>query len=131
MFKQLTVSLTLIAALAGGVTLLAPTAARADQPSEQDALVHVHDILTLADHDYEGHRVKAKHAVDDACAAMHIEIRGDHHNFPGQRSSDELMREADRELQDVRRVAAERHQGEVMSHVDEAIHEIHMALHIR
>lgn len=131
-FKPVRYAVTTVLALAA-LSLLAPLclADSPDHPSEEHTLTHAYRLLSVAKHDYDGHRLNAMHAVERAGKELNADIHGEDHNKPDQRESDELMHEAERELHAVRDVAADRHQDRVITHVDEAIHEIHVALGIR
>lgn len=120
-----------VAILAGAVPVGLCASRAAAEITEGSALAHIYQLLSLADHDYDGHRVKAMHEVEAAGQRLGVDVRGDHRSHEVQRASDDMLRQADSELQQVQADAAAHHRGDVVQHVNEAIHQIHVALHIK
>jgi hypothetical protein len=112
----------------------------ADQPTIS-LLRTVHMRLSGADHDYQGHRVKALGHVAAAIRHLHPSSSLNTNYAPGlgnlpQARSDEILREAMRQLGNAETSlgtgteSAAHHRGARAS-VAEAIHELHKALEVR
>src|SRR5580692_781446 len=94
------------AALISAILLLSCglSARAADDPaappdnSELGLLKQTYHILKIADHDYDGHRVKAMHSIENACDKLGSNIRGDGKDIETQSVSDAQLRQAQKWL---------------------------------
>jgi len=94
-------------------------------------LRNAYDILETGDHDYQGHRVKAMHAIEAAAKHLGVILRGDDKDRPPQALSDEKLREARGLLQNVLGAAEVKSQRRISWRINEAISDINTALSIR
>jgi hypothetical protein len=83
--------------------------------------------LSMADHDYKGHRVEAMKQIEAAAKVLRMDIRGDGRAHEKQGVSDEQLRIA-RGLLEQARPGLE---GRALKHIDRAINQINIALKIR
>jgi protein-tyrosine-phosphatase len=104
-------------------------AAHAEPP--RDELAHAYHLLKKADHDYDGHRVKAMEEVRVAASDLGIELGGDVDDHERQWHSDEQMKEARRLLRDAKDKLEAHDRDRVADHVEMAIKEINAALDVR
>jgi hypothetical protein len=124
-------SVALIAALFCGIKTLAqpPGPLAADGVgAEVQALRQAYIILSSADHDYDGHRIKAMHQIEDACDILGTDIRGDGKGHEPQGASDQQMRQAFQILEQAQTISQSQHQSDVAKHIREAIRQINLAL---
>jgi len=124
---------------------------------ESEALKEAFILMAGANHDYDGHRAKAMHQVEEAIksldtsilkngsngekiVALEEEITAARARFAAKRSvpvhevqqlSDLQMREAHRLLVEVHGAMAQRNQPKVREHVDNAVIQVETALKIR
>ena len=61
---------------------------------EVQTLHSAYMTLALADHDYDGHRMKAMHALEKACKLLGTDISGDYKDKQPQPTSDDDLRNA-------------------------------------
>jgi hypothetical protein len=94
----------------------------------RDELVHAFHLLKKADHDYDGHRVKAMEAVEAAGRDLGLELGGDLPDRERQWKSDDQLIEARRLLREARDKLEARDRDRVAAHVEKAIKEINAAL---
>jgi hypothetical protein len=104
--------------------------AQADS-SEVQALRGAYMTLSIADHDYKGHRVRAMRALERACDLLGSDIRGDGKGKEPQAVSDAQLKESQAAIQKVRDGIAAGSQPKVVGHLDKAIKEIGIALTIK
>jgi hypothetical protein len=124
---------------------------------EADELRGAYIAMAGGNHDYDGHRVKAMHAVKEAVKILDTQVM-EHGNaaqkaktkqgdilvanadkaakaakmfHEPQPASDAALRGAAATLIEIRKVLAERRQPRVLTHVETAIKEIEIALKIR
>ena len=95
--------------------------------SPADTLRQAYGILSVADHDYKGHRVKAMKQIEAAAKLLGVDLKGDGKSREPQGTSDEQLRAAQALLQQARAGLS----GKAQKHVDEAINQISIALKIR
>lgn len=108
-------------------------ATRASDPNlqaEADLLRQAYVALSLADHDYKGHRHDAMHQTAHAAHILGVRLEGDGIGEAPQNSSDERLREARGELEQARSFLAAKGHHRVVEHVNHAIHQIDVALHV-
>ncbi len=127
------------------------------RPKEAEILREAWILMAGANHDYDGHRVKAMHAVHAAVeildkgllkngsggqklVAHEEEVQAARAKFVAKQSgavhepqqlSDLQMREARGLLLEVQGALAKNKQEKVLAHVNEAIKQVHIALKIR
>jgi len=98
-------------------------------------LTQAYSTLASADHDYQGHRVKAMHAIRKAARLMGTKIAGDGKGQgKGQEQqtlSDSQLRSVQGMLQQVRGSVSGRNQQLVVQHINEAIQHLSVALSIK
>jgi len=100
-------------------------------------LTQAYSTLASADHDYQGHRVKAMHAIRKAARLMGSKIAGDgkaQGKGKGQEQqtlSDSQLRSVQGMLQQVRGSVSGRKQQLVVQHINEAIQHLSTALSIK
>jgi hypothetical protein len=98
-------------------------------------LTQAYSTLASADHDYQGHRVKAMHAIRKAARLMGSKIAGDGKaQGKGQEQqtlSDSQLRSVQGMLQQVRGSVSGRKQQLVVQHINEAIQHLSTALSIK
>jgi hypothetical protein len=97
----------------------------------RDELVHAYHLLKKADHDYDGHRVKAMAEVEAAGKDLGLELGGDLPDKERQWKSDDQLIEARRLLRDARDKLEARDRDRVAAHVEKAIKEINDALSVK
>lgn len=83
--------------------------------------------LSMADHDYKGHRVEAMKQIEAAAKLLRMDLRGDGKGHEKQAVSDEQLRIARGMLQQ----ASAGLTGKPLKHVERAINQINIALKIR
>jgi len=98
---------------------------------EVQQLRDAYHILEVANHDYKGHRKAAMREIDRACKLMGVEPRGDGAGKEPQGTSDSQLRAAQSMLQSARTIASSEHLAQVVGHIDGAIREISVALHVK
>lgn len=106
---------------------------RASDPNlqaEADLLREAYVSLSLADHDYKGHRHDAMHQTAHAAHLLGIQLEGDGVGEAPQNSSDECLREARGHLEQARSFLAAKGRHRIIQHVDHALHQIDVALHV-
>lgn len=99
--------------------------------SEAGLLQAAYNTLSVADHDYKGHRVKAMKHIEAAAKLLGLNLQGDGKGHEKQFVSDAQLREAQTQLQQVSSSLTGRKQPRVAKQVDAAITEISTALSIR
>ena len=87
--------------------------------------------LATGDHDYDGHRVKAMHAVEAAGKLLGMDLAGDLKDRTPQPLSDDKLREAQGLITQVLGSAEVKGQKRVVKHLNPAIDHINTALKIR
>jgi hypothetical protein len=119
--------------LAMTISLPFCSVARAAGPNDAEVqgLRQAYVYLAAANHDYKGHRIKARKSVEKACDLLGFKIKGDGRAREQQGSSDDLLRAAQAQLKQVRPTAAAQNQTEVVSEIDRALKEISTALSIK
>jgi len=83
--------------------------------------------LSVADHDYKGHRVEAMKQIEAATKLLKMDLRGDGRGHEKQAVSDEQLRIARGLLQQ----ASSGVTGKPLKHVERAINQINVTLKIR
>jgi hypothetical protein len=104
-------------------------AAHAEAP--RDELAHAYHLLKKADHDYDGHRVKAMDEVKAAAAELGIDLGGELSGHEWQWRSDDQLKEARRLLRDARDKLEAHDRDRVADNVEKAIKEINAALDVK
>lgn len=99
--------------------------------AEADLLRHAYRILATGDHDYNGHRVRAMHAVEAAGKLLDMDLAGDLKDRTPQALSDDKLWEAQGLINQVLGAAEVKDQKRVVRHLNEAVKQINIALNIR
>jgi len=99
----------------------------AQQAPPANLLRQAYLTLSMADHDYKGHRVEAMKQIEAAAKLLKADIHGDGRGHEKQRVSDEQLRIARGMLEQTRPEL----RGKPLKHVDRAIKQINIALKIR
>ena len=99
--------------------------------AEADLLRRAYHILATGDHDYNGHRVRAMHAVEAAGRLLGMDLAGDLKDRTPQPLSDDKLREAQGLIMQVLGAAEVNDQKRVVRHLNEAVKQINVALSIR
>jgi hypothetical protein len=94
-------------------------------------LTQAYSTLASADHDYQGHRIKAMHAIKKAARLMGQKVGGDGKVKEQQNLSDNQLRGVQTMLQKVRSSVGGRNSQHVLEHLNSAIHEVNIALSIK
>ena len=121
--RLLVVFTAVIGFLSAGVT------ARAIGP--RDALKEAYASLSVANHDYEGHRMGAIREIQAAGRIMGMDLRGQSRGTESDRQSEDHLRYARSMLQQVRAqndYLDRKDRDRVQQHVNQAIREINSAL---
>ena len=103
--------------------------AYAETPRE--SLIHAYHLLKKADHDYDGHRVKAMEHIEAAGKALGLELKGDLSHKEMQWKSDAQLAEARKILHTTAKKLEKADRELVADHVEGAIKEINIALKIK
>lgn len=99
--------------------------------AEADMLRQAYRTLATGDHDYNGHRVKAMHAVEAAAKLLGMDLSGDLKDRTPQPLSDAKLREAQGLINQVLGSAEVKGQKRVVKHLNLAVNHINTALSIR
>jgi hypothetical protein len=94
-------------------------------------LTQAYSTLASADHDYQGHRMKAMAAIKKAARLMGQKIAGDGKGKEQQALSDSQLRGVQGMLQKVRGSVSGRNSQRVVQHLNEAMHHLTVALSIK
>jgi len=95
--------------------------------NEVGMLDHAYGILSHADHDYGGHRIRAMHQIEDAARILGAKLSGDGRGDEKQGTSDSQLRKA----QSLLAGAVSGLKGKPHHHVAEAINQLSIALRIK
>jgi len=98
---------------------------------EAGVLSNAYHILETGDHDYNGHRIKAMHAIEEAAKPLGVHLHGDERDKTPQALSDAKLREVIGMLQHVHGSAKGEHAKHIQAHIHTAITELQTALSIR
>jgi hypothetical protein len=115
--------------------VLAFTALAANRPqpsaangTEISLLQNAYVLLSTANHDYDGHRIKAMKSVHAAATLLRVSLQGEGRGQEQQGTSDTQLRQAQKMLEQVRTAAAGRKQRRLVKHLDTAIQHLSTAL---
>jgi hypothetical protein len=98
------------------------------QPSGSGALLtQAYATLSMADHDYKGHRIAAMKQIEKAGTLIGVNVRGDGKGHEQQGVSDQQLRTAQNLLEQARSGLAPK----PLNHVNKAIEQISIALSIK
>ncbi len=114
---------TAVTARAGAGSAWAPSASAAPAQLLRQAYVR----LSVADHDYMGHRVRAMRQIEAAAKLLGVDLKGDGKGHEPQGTSDQQLHAAQALLQQ----AAPGLTGKPLTRVNNAIQQITTALSIR
>jgi hypothetical protein len=102
-------------------------------PADVQAVTQAYKLLAQADHDYQGHRIKAMKHLHQAGKVLGINLKGDGKTSnEAQGTSDSQLKQAQTMLQQMtsNSVGGKRHQR-AMQHVNSALSELSTALSIK
>ena len=101
-------------------------------PADVTAVVQSYRLLEQADHDYQGHRVKAMEHLRKAGLILGVTLKGNGKGQEQQGDSDSQLKQAQSMLQrmSTSKVNGKRHQR-AMTHVNNALSELQTALSIK
>ncbi len=108
---------------------LAPSAKETipNNSAEAGLLRQAYAMLSVADHDYKGHRVRAMKQIEEAAKVLGVSLRGDGKGHEPQGASDTQLRSAAALLQ---QASASLH-GHGLEHIKLAYEQLNVALAIR
>jgi hypothetical protein len=95
------------------------------------SLTQAYSTLASADHDYQGHRVKAMEAIKKAAKLMGQKITGEGKVKEPQALSDAQLRGVQSTLQKVKSSVGGRRQQRVVQHINDALQHLSVALSIK
>ena len=128
------IAIALLLSFAGtdarGAKLASPKSA-APSSGELHTLQKAHALLARADHDYHGHRIRAMHAIEEACKELGGDARGEDAGGEPQGESDSQLKAAQSLLNTARGEAGSGKRERVVHHIDHAIQELQVALSIK
>jgi hypothetical protein len=101
-------------------------------PADVTAVVQAYRVLEQADHDYQGHRIKAMEHLRKAGLILGVTLKGDGKGHEQQGNSDSQLKQAQSMLQRMNssKVGGKRHQR-ALTHVNNALGELQTALSIK
>ena len=95
--------------------------------AEAGMLREAYGLLSVADHDYKGHRIRAMKQIEAAAKHLGISLRGDGRGHEAQGTSDAQLRSAAALLQQ----ASNGLRGHGLEHIKLACEQLNVALAIR
>jgi len=98
---------------------------------EVQVLQQAYGLLAAADHDYQGHRARAMHAIEAACKMLGSSASGQASGTEAQAASDGQLQQAQTLLQSARASAVSAKQVRIVRHVDRALEQLSAALAIK
>ena len=117
--------------LSGGLMVHADDQKPAEDNSELGLLKRTYHVLKIADHDYDGHRMKAMRSIEAACDILGENVRGDGKGGERQPVSDDQLRDAQKNLLQAHQMAMSLKQKDVVVHLDKAANELAHALGVK
>jgi hypothetical protein len=101
-------------------------------PADVTAVTQAYRALEQADHDYQGHRIKAMEHLRKAGLILGVTLKGEGRGNEQQGDSDSQLKQAQSMLQRMSnsKVSGKRHQR-AMTHVSNALSELQTALSIK
>jgi len=103
----------------------------ANNTIEIASLERIYQILTMGNHDYKGHRVRAMRAIARACKILGGQIAGDGHTKENQSASDALLHQAQTLLEQVANSFASNDPKNVSKDLNEAVQQLSTALSVK
>jgi hypothetical protein len=100
-------------------------------PSERDALQSTYNLLAQANHNYRGHRLRAKKRIRQAGALLGLDLQGEGTGGEDQTDSDAALQQAASLLEQVRAGLPEDESPAMLDNLDNAIKQIGAALKVR
>ena len=98
---------------------------------EVQTLQQAYSLLAGAEHDYQGHRMRAMHAIRGACRMLGGQVQGERSGNEPQGTSDAQLKQAQGLLQNVLATATAANQTRVVKHINKAIEELSVALSVK
>lgn len=111
-----------------------PLKAALDTPSkngEISLLQNAYVLLSQANHDYDGHRVKAMQSIHKAALLLKVNLQSKGNVREDQGTSDAKLQEAQKLLEQARTLAVGKGQRKFVKHLDAAIGHLSSALAIK
>jgi hypothetical protein len=108
-----------------------PGAAAVDAPSKNSEISLLQDayvLLSQANHDYDGHRVKAMQSIHKAGLLLKVSFQAKGKVQEDQGTSDAQLAQAQKLLKQARTFAAGKRQRKLVKHLDAAIGHLSAAL---
>jgi hypothetical protein len=99
--------------------------------SPRDELAHAYVLLKLANHNYGGHKGAAIKELEAAGHELGLDLKARGSEHERQMKSDELLAEAGRILHETRDRLDAHDRERAAAHVNEAIHQVDMALRVK
>ncbi len=99
--------------------------------SQTETLRLAYEVLSAANHNYNGHRVGAMKEIRQAAKLLNVELQGNGHGHEDQSVSDARFQLAQRLLEQVRSRLAGDEQIPILDHVNKALHQLAQGLQIR
>jgi hypothetical protein len=115
----------------GGAPAGGPENVIANNTIEIASLERIYQILTMGNHDYKGHRVRAMRAIARATKALGGNISGDGHTKENQSASDALLHQAQTLLEQVANSFSTSDPKNVSKDLNEAVQQLSTALSIK
>jgi hypothetical protein len=100
-------------------------------PSERDALQITYNLLAQANHNYRGHRIRAKKRIRQAGALLGLDLQGEGQGGEDQTDSDAALQQAASMLEQVRASLPSDESPAMLDNLDNAIKQIGVALKVR
>jgi hypothetical protein len=102
-----------------------------NKTAEIEELTSAYITLAKADHDYKGHRAAAMRAIEKACDILGSDIREKGRHLEPQTLSDDQLKEARRQVAEVRDASKIAGQTDIHAPLEVAVAELDIALTIK
>ena len=122
------ISLIIAFVLTGTALRAAPVAVIAGNPAQVQALQWAYSTLSIANHNYFGHRVAALKQIREAAGLLGIDLQGDGPGKEDQNLSDTQLAQVQQVLEQLAPTLTGEDQKPVLEHLDQAVKRISMAL---
>jgi hypothetical protein len=121
-----------ISAVIAGLFIATPLRSHAAPPANVATLLaEAYTDLDHADHDYDGHRIKAMRHIEAAGKLVHLKLGGDGKGHEKQGVSDEQLAAAKNILGQIQSELAGDKKSRILHQVDKAQEELTIALKIK
>jgi len=102
-----------------------------NESAEADLLRNAYHILATGDHDYNGHRARAMHAIEAAARLVGLDLKGDGQDKVVQSLSDDRLRDAKAMVERASRASSLTGHRDIHKHLSSAVRELDTALQMR